>query len=103
MEIGDTVNVASGLEAVNKRYGTEILIGEDTHAAIGRARASCLRPPPPFAATTFLRGYSSSAAGSILHPRPRRTGLWCRSSLKSELPNWTAALHNSLCLRRRFP
>ncbi|MBL8711041.1 MAG: adenylate/guanylate cyclase domain-containing protein [Rhodospirillaceae bacterium] len=35
--LGDTVNVASRLEALNKQYGTDILVGEDTAAALGDA------------------------------------------------------------------
>jgi adenylate cyclase len=35
--IGDPVNLASRLEAVNKRYGTEIILGEETRDAAGEA------------------------------------------------------------------
>jgi adenylate cyclase len=35
--IGDPVNLASRLEAVNKRYGTEIILGEGTRDTAGEA------------------------------------------------------------------
>src|SRR5262249_29548791 len=35
--IGDTVNLASRLEAINKLYGTGIIIGEATREAVGES------------------------------------------------------------------
>lgn len=40
--IGDPVNLASRLEGLNKRYGTRILLGAATHAAVGD-RVVCRR------------------------------------------------------------
>lgn len=36
--LGDTVNLASRLESINKQYGTNIIISEDTYAQIGKDR-----------------------------------------------------------------
>ena len=36
--LGDTVNLASRLESINKQYGTNIIISEDTYNQIGKDR-----------------------------------------------------------------
>ena len=50
--IGDTVNCASRLEALNKDFGSQIIVSDAVHAALGT-----VSPEPTSLGEVEIRGY----------------------------------------------
>jgi class 3 adenylate cyclase len=45
--VGDTVNLASRLQAITKKIDTEMLISAETHASLGGSEIKGIRFRPP--------------------------------------------------------